>query len=437
MARDHAHAAPRERKFTVRVESPGECKRLLRIEVPWEELAAEEARVAEELRHDVKVPGFRKGKVPQKYVEKNFGDTIRSEAVRNLLPAVYEDALVREGIAPIGEPRFDNVKTDEGKPITMDVTVEVRPDPTISGYKGIKVKVEKKSIDDDAVDETLGQMREQMSTLKVVDRPIKENDTVIVDYGPVMDDGEVDKERLATNYPIDLSRGNLLPEFHEGLLRLSTGEETEITVNYPDDFPEQENAGKTKRFHVRVKEIKEREMPEINDEFAQQLGGKFQNVAELRERLKKDLIEDEDKRFEHNAEQKIVDQLIDKNPFEVPDAMVENYLASVLEEDRKRRPQVPDEKQRVEEINQHFREVAVRTIKKYFILEAIKKQENIALDDKEVESKIEELVGDSTDRADEIRAYFRHPEHRRSLESDLLDRKVMGFLKENAQIKVA
>jgi trigger factor len=437
MAKDRAQAAHKERNFTVTVTSPGECKRMLAIEIPWEEMLEEEKLVIAELRRDLKVPGFRKGKVPLKFVEKNYKDAVRSDAVRNLLPSIYEEALVQEGITPIGEPRFENVKTDEGLPITMDVTVEVRPDPTIDGYKKIKVKVERKTIDDKNVDEAIEHIREQMATLKVVDRPVKAEDYVLVDYGPLGDDGEVDKERLAVNYPIDLARGNLLKEFQEGLLGMGTGDEKDIRVDYPEDFPDKDNAGQSKTFRVTVKEIKEKDMPELNDEFAAGLGGSFKTVAELRKHVEEDLVREEDKRFEHNAQEQIIDSLIKKNNFQVPDAMVHNYLASVLEEDRKRRPEVPNEEERVKEIQEHFHDAAVRTIKKYFIMEAIKKQESIELSREEVDARIQEMVDQQSQQADEIQAYFRNPEHRRSLESEMLDRKVLTFLRESADIKVA
>lgn len=437
MAKDRARTEPRERKFTVRVESPGECKRLLKIEIPWEEMIVEEGLVLDELRRDIKVPGFRKGKVPLKYIEKNYKESVRSEAVRNLLPAIYEAALVREGIAPVGDPHFDNVKTDNEEPITMDVTVEVRPDPKIEGYKDINIQVERRKIDDEAVLKTLEQMREQMATLKVVDRPIRDDDYVLIDYGPLMDDDTVDKEKLATNYPIDLREGSLLPEFQEGLIRMSTGEDKDITVKYPDEFPDKENAGQKKTFRVTVKEIKEREMPELDDSFAQGMGEQFKSLNDLKQKVKENLIEEEEKRLDHSVQEEIISKLIDKNTFDVPDAMVQNYLASVVEEDRRRRPQVHDEEARVKEIQEHFRDAAVRTIKKYFILEAVKKQESIMLESGEVDAKINELAGNDEERAAQVQAYFRHPEHRRSLESDLLDRKILNFLTENAQIKVA
>jgi trigger factor len=436
MAKELTGAAEGEKKFAVSVEAPSECKRLLSIEIPAGELEREKELVLAELRRDLKVPGFRKGKVPVKYIEKNYEEVIHNDAVRNLLPHIYEEALVREGIVPIGEPRFENVKAKGGEPITFDVAVEVRPNPEIKGYQGLKIKVEIKKIEDAKVDETLDHLRERMTTLKVVDRDVREGDIVVIDYGPLLESGEIDKKSFAQNYPVDLAGESLLKGFREGLVGMWTRDEKEVTVDYPDDFPEKDMAGTSKRFRVTVKEIKEREMPELNDDFAKRVGQGFETLEDMKRKIREDLIEDEDKRSRHEAEEKIIDKIIENNQFEVPDAMVNNYLTSILEEDRQRRPDV-DEEVREKEIREHFRKSAVRTIRKYFILEAISKQESIEVDDAEVDARIEEMAQGGEERSEEVKAYFANPSRRRSLTNDLHDQKVLAFLRENADIKAA
>ena len=160
MVEELAGSGSAERKFTVHVADGGGCKRVLSIEIPSEELDKEKAAAMAELQRDLKVPGFRQGKVPRKYIEKNYKEAIHTDAVRNLLPDVYEGALVREGITPISEPKFDNVKTEEeGDTISFDVTVEVRPEVTIEGYRGLKVKMEKKEIKDSDVNDAVEHLR--------------------------------------------------------------------------------------------------------------------------------------------------------------------------------------------------------------------------------------------------------------------------------------
>jgi trigger factor len=437
MAREWAGTDRRERKFAVSVTDAGGCKRLLSIEIPRDELESEKALVLTQLRRDLKVPGFRKGKVPVKYIEKNYKEAIRADAVRNLLPSVYEDALVREGIKPVSEPKFDNVKTEEGDTINFDVTVEVRPEVQIEGYRGIKVRVKRTAIEDSNMSDTLEHLRESMATLRVVDREVRGTDFVLIDYGPLLDTGEIDTKLFAANYPVELSGHSLLKEFREGLIGMETGEEKDILVQYPDDFPEKESAGTSKTFRVTVKEIKQKELPELNDDFAKRVGDKFTDLDSLKQQIRADLDKEEDKRVEHEAEEQIIDRLIEKNPFDVPDAMVDNYIASVLEEDRKRRPDVPDEAERERELKEQFHGAAVRTIKKYFILEAVRKQESIEVEAEEVEGKINQLANEGRHQPDEVKAYFKHPQRRQSLENELRDRKILDFLRQSADVKVS
>jgi trigger factor len=295
----------------------------------------------------------------------------------------------------------------------------------------------RKEVDDTRVDEAVGHLRERMVTLRIVDREVRDGDLVVIDYGPLLEGGEVDAKAMSRNYPVDLSGENLLKEFHAGLPGMTVGEEKDIQVKYPDDFPEKEMAGTAKTFRVTVKEIKVRELPPLDDEFARGVGEQFTDLASLRTQIREDLVKEEEKRYLHDVEETIIDRLIEGNSFEVPDAMVQNYLSSILEEDRRRRPQFPDEEARQKEIREHFHEAAVRSIKKYFVLEAIRKQEKIELSTEETDAKIEELAQGGTGNAEEIRQYFAQPERRRSLENDLLDRKVLGFLRDTAKVKVA
>jgi trigger factor len=423
--------------FTVTVAQTSGCKRVLSIAIPTEEVAREEARVLEELRRDLKVPGFRKGKVPARYIEKNYADAVHDDAVRNLLPAAYEEALVREGISPIGEPKFVNLKAERGESVSVDVEVEVRPEISLKDYLGVEVRVEKRAIGDKDVDETIERIREQKGAFVVVERPAKESDVVVIDYAPVGPGGETDEKKTIRNYPVELSSQSLLPEFRDGLQGIEVGGVKDIVVRYPEDFPEKALAGTEKTYRITAKEIKELRLPDIDDTFARELGEQFPDLPALRDRLRADLEGEEDKRRSHEIEERIIDRVIEANPFDVPDVMVENYLSSVLEQDRRRRPNVPDETEREKEIREHFHGAGVRTIKKFLVLEAVRKQENIRVDTAEIEAKIDEISKSAGERSEEVRAYFAHPERRRSLENELLDRKAIDLLREKAVVRGA
>jgi len=215
---------------------------------------------------------------------------------------------------------------------------------------------------------------------------------------------------------------------------MTTGEERDIQVRYPDDFPDKDVAGTEKRFHVRVLEVKEKLLPEFDDAFAKRVGEQFEDMAALREQVHKDLEAEEEKRYRHDIQEKAVDKLIEANSFEVPEVMVNNYLTSILEEDRRRRPTVEDEEAREKEVRELFRDSAVRSIRKFFILEAIQNQENIEMSEEEVDARVQKLAESTGRPLGEIEEYLRQPDHRRSFHNELLDEKVMGFLRERADV---
>jgi trigger factor len=425
------------RKFTVTVSEEGDCKRVLSLEIPEDEVARERERVTRELQRELKVPGLRKGKVPLDYVKKNYAEMIQGDAVRNLLPEAYEEAVRQEGLHPLGDPSFDNFEADEGKGIRGDAIIEVRPDVKISGYDEVEVEASQKEIGDGDVTKTLEDLRERLAEYRPTDREAQSSDYLTIDYAPYLEAGELDEKARQTNYPVELSSENLFEEFKVGLVGMRSGDEKDIEVKYPDDFVDKELAGARKRFHVKVAEVKEKLLPDVDDAFAKRLNDQVDSLDDLKGRIKKDLEAEEDHRYKHDVEEKVIDRLIGENPFEVPVVMVENYLASVLEEDRRRRPNVPDETKRVAEVRELFREAAVRSIKKYFIMDAVGKQEGLEVGEEEVEARIASMAEDSGRSPEEVKEYFGHPERRRSLESELLDRKVMELLRGNARVKDA
>jgi len=423
-----------DKKFTVSVSSPAQCKRVLSIAIPEEELAGERERVAKELRRDLRVPGFRKGKVPAEFVRKNYGDVIRSEAVRNLLPRVYDEAVRDAELFPLGEPNFEKLAAEEGEGLTVEAHIEVRPEVKITGYDRVVVDVPAPTVTDADVESVIDRMRERLATMHPVERAATGTDFVIIDYAPYLESGTVDESARQSAYPVDLSGDGLLDGFRIGLVGTRAGDEKDIEVTYPEDFGEKDLAGQTKRFAVKVVEVKEKLLPEVDDAFAARLDDSFDSIDALRNQVREDLKKDTEKRYEHDVREKVVDRLIDMNSFDVPEVMVENYLHSIIEEDRKRRPQVDDEASRSGEIHDMFRDAAVRSIRKFFVLDAIKRQENMAVTDDDIRQKVEQLAQSTGRSVEEINDYLKNPEHRRTLENEMMDEKVLNYLREKAEV---
>jgi trigger factor len=437
MDEDLTTGGAEDKYFTVTVDNTGQCTRSLTLKATEESLQKEKTRIVEKLRRDIEVPGFRKGKVPASYIRKNYDDHVQSDAVQNLLTRVYQEAIENEGLHPLAEPRFENLKTEVGGGVSVVAHIEVRPEVEIKDYTNLSVEVKKREVDDDKIQETLQSIREGMMQYQTVDRPAQSDDYVVIDFAPYLASGELDEKAKQTNYGVALESDSLLPEFRQELVGTNVGDEKEILVRYPDDFPDKNLAGSSKSFHVKVVEVKEKLLPEVDDEFARSVSPEVDSLEALKKRIRDDLEKEEEARQRHDAQEKVIDKIIEGNAFEVPETMVENYLTSIVEEDRRRRQHVEDEAVRDKEVRELFREPAVRMVKRYFIMEAVVRQENLTVSDEEVERKFDALAEGTGRPIEEVRKTLSDPRHRRNLENELLDQKVLNYLRENADIKVA
>lgn len=425
-----------DKNFTVRVDETGQCKRMLTLGVSDEVLQAEKKRISKKLQTNVEVPGFRKGKVPASFVEKNYAGAVHGDAVQNLLAKAYEEAILGEDLRPLGEPRFEDLKAEDGEGISVKAHIEVKPEIEIKHYTGVSVEAEKKEIGDEQVDGTLETLRQNMATFQTVDRPAAGDDYVVIDFAPYQESGELNEAARQRNYGVTLENDGLLPEFKQGLQGMSAGEEKEILVRYPDDFAEKNLSGSEKSFQVKVSEVKEKLLPDLDDAFAKHVAPDVESLGELRGRIREDLQREEDARHAQDIQEKIIDKIIEKNTFEVPETMVENYLTSIVEEDRRRRPGVESEEQRDSRVREMFREPATRMVKRYLIMEAVIRQENLSVTPEEFAQKIESLAQGTGRPVEEVEKTFRDSKHRRNLENDFLDQKVLNLLREKADIKV-
>jgi trigger factor len=420
----------------VTVASPSQTRRVLSVQVPAEELEKEQAAVLREMQRQIRVPGFRKGKVPPGFLQKNYADVIHTDAVRNLLPDVYEQALDKEHLHPLGEPVFENVKLENGG-VTFDVKIDVRPEVKLQGYEKVTVDVPRRSIADEDVAQAVESLRERLAAFDTVTRPAAPGDHLVIDYVPLAADGTPEEKNRAKDYPVALSSDSLLAEFREGLSGMKAGEEKQIRVKYPADFGDETVAGTERTFLVKVNEVKEKLLPELDDNFAKRIDETSGTLLELKLRIRRQLEAEEETRHRRDVDEKIIDTIIEKNPFEVPEVMVENYLDSLVEEDKRHTGRTGSDPAREKEIRELFRTSAVRMIQKYFVMDAVRRQEKIELSAEDVNQRIQLLAEGLGKSPEEIRQMVSHPERRRGFESDLVEEKTMRFLRDHAVVKTA
>jgi trigger factor len=292
-------------------------------EVAAEEIERRLQATARALGRDMRMPGFRKGKVPPPVVIRRFGrQVVLDETVRDTLGRWYLAAIGAAGIHPVGDPDLDvGDLPGEGEPLTFTIEIGVRPTATLGEYKGLEVPRREAVTDEAAVDAEIEALRERMARLEAVERPAASDDFVVMDYAGTVD-GEGFEGGEGRDQLLELGSGRLIPGFEEGLEGATAGEERTIDVTFPDDYPAEHLAGKAAQFAVTVKAVQAKQLPELDDDFASDAAG-FDSLAELREDIAAKLREAEERRIEAEYREAVLDAAVADATVEVPDALVE------------------------------------------------------------------------------------------------------------------
>jgi len=292
-------------------------------EVPADEVERRVQQTARVLGRDLKMPGFRKGKVPPPVVIQRVGRTVvLDETVRGTLGRWYLDAIDAAGIHPVGDPQLDlGDLPGEGEPLTFTIEIGVRPAAKLGTYKGVEVGRREPAADDEAVDAELEALRERSARLEGVERAAENGDFLVLDYAGTID-GEAFGGGEGRDQLVELGAGRLIPGFEEQLVGASAGEERTVDVAFPDDYGAQDLAGKDAQFAVTVKQVQRKELPELDDDFASDAAG-FDTLAELREDIAERLREADEARVEAEFREAVLDAVVAEARVEVPEALVE------------------------------------------------------------------------------------------------------------------
>jgi trigger factor len=293
----------------------------VQAEVPAEEVERRLQETARKLGREMRVPGFRKGKVPAPMVIRQLGrEAVLDEALRSSLGAWYVDAIDEAGIATVGDPELDMGELPaHGEPLSFSIEIGVRPVAELGNYKGVEVGRREPSVEESAIEEQLDQLRDRFATLETVDRPADKGDYVVMDYvGKV--DGEVFEGGEGRDQLLELGSGRLIPGFEEQLTGASAGERRDVEVTFPEDYPG-ELGGRQATFEVTVGEVKAKRLPELDDEFASDAGG-FDTLAELREDIASRLKEREEATIDREFEDAVLDAAVDQAKVEIPGKLI-------------------------------------------------------------------------------------------------------------------
>jgi trigger factor len=349
-------------------------------------------RTARQLGQDMKLPGFRKGKVPPEMVVQRLGrEAVLTQALESSLGDWYERAMVSSGVNPVGDPKLDlSDLPEQGQPLRFSIEVAVRPKAELGEYKDLEVGREEPEVPDEAIEAEINRLREGFARLNPVDREANEGDAVLIDYEGKID-GEPFEGGAARDYLLELGEGRVLPELEKALEGAKAGETRHATVPFPEDYPAEEVAGKTAEFEVTVKEVREKELPELNDDFASE-ASEFDTLAELRENISDQIRQILDRQIAERFQEAALDAVVDKAKVELPQSVVEARAAEMwrrVERSLQRQGMEPEkylqiqEKTREQMIEQ-ARPDAERALKREAVLEAVADAENIEITDEDM-----------------------------------------------------
>lgn len=432
--------------MSVQVENLEKNMAKLTIEVSAEELEKALEAAYQKEKNKISIPGFRKGKVPRAMVEKMYGAGIFYEdAANTLMQQNYPAAVDESGIDIVSRPTVDVVQIEKGKPFIFTAEVAVRPEVTLGKYLGVTVTKIDTSVTDEEVDEALEKERNNNArTVSVTDRPVAEGDTAVIDFEGFVD-GVAFEGGKGENHPLEIGSHSFIDTFEEQLVGKNAGEEVEVNVTFPDAYQAEELAGKPALFKVKINEIKAKELPELDDEFAQDVS-EFETLAEYKEDLKKRLTEQKENEAKRTKEDEAIQKIIDKSKMDIPEAMINTQCETMVEEFAQRIAQSGLSMEQylqfsgmtIDKLKEQVRPEAVTRIQSSLVLEQIAKDENIEVTDEDVDAEIEKMAANYGMEADKLKEYMGEAE-KKSMKKDLAITKavdlVMDNIKERAKAK--
>jgi trigger factor len=420
------------------VEEISSIKKKVSIEIPEDQVTQEVESFYKDVGKKAKIKGFRPGKVPRNILERYFKDYVKAEVIQKLIEETYPKALSEADLHPVSPPVIDPGEFEVGKPFQYSAVLEVKPEVKLEGYTGLKIEGKKEEVKDEEVEGRLKALQNLHANLKTISeaRPIQAGDYVIVDYEASMG-GKPLEGGKAIDFTVEVGSGQFIPAFEEKLIGLKPEEEKEIEVSFPEDYGYQKWAGKTISFHVKIKEIKEKILPPLDDEFAKDLGD-YSSFEELKAKLKGEIEKEKELGLERQLKDQVMDQLLEANPFEVPESLVEEQTKTLVSDTKLRlAAQGVDLKNlglSEEKLQEDYKAMAQKQVKTFLILEKIADQEGIAVTDEEADDRLREMSERMHQKFDVVKRYYEKNGLLPEVKAGIIRDKTLNFLLEKASI---
>ena len=410
----------------------------LTIEVSADEFSKALEDAYQKNKSKISVPGFRKGKVPKKMIEQMYGKGVFYEDAANaLIPEAYEKALEECEETIVSSPKINVTQIEEGKSFIFTAEVALKPEVTLGQYKGVEVDKVEVSVTDEEVEADLKQQQENNSRTVVVERPVQDGDIAVIDYEGFID-GVAFEGGKGTNYNLTIGSHSFIGDFEEQLIGKNAGEACEVNVTFPEEYHASELAGKPAQFKVTVKEVKEKQLPELNDEFAGEVS-EFETLAEYKEDIKKSLLAKKEADAKGAKEDAVIDAIVENAQMEIPDAMVETQQRQTIDEFGQRLQMQGLNLEQYfqftglseEKMMEELKPQAEKRIRTRLVLEAIVAAENIEVSDERLDEELAKMAESYKMEVEKLKEFMGENE-KKQMKEDLAVQEAVTFLVENA-----
>jgi trigger factor len=413
---------------------------ILTFEVPAETFSKGLDQAFKKVVKQVNVPGFRKGKVPRKIFEQMFGvESLYQDAIDAVLPEAYTNAIDEAGINPVAQPEIDVEQIEAGQPVVFKANVTVKPEVKLGDYKGLEVERQETAVTDEEIEEQLNDRRQGNAEFVIKeDEPAAEGDTVVIDFEGFTD-GEPFEGGKAEGYELELGSNSFIPGFEEQLTGVKAGESKDVEVSFPEEYHAAELAGKPATFKVTVHEVKSRELPELDDEFAKEIDSEVASLDELRSKLKEQTAQEKKDASEAALRDELVEQAAKNADIEIPEVMVEGEVDRMIQEFGQRLQQqgmtldlyYQFSGQDEAALRAQMKEDAETRVRVSLVLEAIAEAEGVTVGEEDIQEELKTMSGQFNMDTEQIKQILGGTE---MLENDIRFKKTIEFLVENAKI---
>jgi len=413
-------------------ETKDTTKREIAVEIPATEVTRETEALIQKYQKLARLPGFRKGHVPASIIRQRFAEDIKTDVVESLVPRYFRQEADKQGLIPVSQPRVTDLHIHDGEPLRFKASFEILPEIKVEAYKELRADKPEISVTDEEVEQAVSQLREQHATYTAIEgRALGEGDFAQVSLDGRPKSGEGQPVHM-DDVLVEIGGKNTMPEFTEHLRGASTGAERTFEVKYPEDSSDRRLAGQTFDYAVKVLSLKEKSLPELNDEFAKEVG-EFSSMEELKKRLGENMEAEKKHTAEHEAKDKLVAELVKRNDFEVPEAMVDRQIDVRLErglralaaqgmrsEDMK--------KMDLNRLRAGQRDQALQEVKASLLLDKIADLEKIEVGDEEIDHEIEALATQTKQTSEAVRARLTRDGALDRIRNRIRNEKTLSFL---------